>query len=98
MSSEEIVLLAVFADIHANRQAFSACLDFARARDAAAAAGSAAARRLSFVKADVEDYRDGGGRRFHLAFIALGSLMLLPDRAAQRHAIETLAAQPAATP
>jgi len=29
---EEIVLLAVFADIHANRQAFSACLDLARAR------------------------------------------------------------------
>jgi diadenosine tetraphosphatase ApaH/serine/threonine PP2A family protein phosphatase len=29
---EENVLLAVFADIHANRQAFSACLDFARAR------------------------------------------------------------------
>ena len=26
--------LAVFADIHANRQAFSACLDFARARGA----------------------------------------------------------------
>jgi diadenosine tetraphosphatase ApaH/serine/threonine PP2A family protein phosphatase len=32
--AEEIVLLAVFADIHANRQAFSACLDFARARGA----------------------------------------------------------------
>jgi diadenosine tetraphosphatase ApaH/serine/threonine PP2A family protein phosphatase len=32
--SEEGVLLAVFADIHANRQAFSACLDFARARGA----------------------------------------------------------------
>jgi diadenosine tetraphosphatase ApaH/serine/threonine PP2A family protein phosphatase len=31
---EEIVLLAMFADIHANRQAFSACLDFARARGA----------------------------------------------------------------
>jgi diadenosine tetraphosphatase ApaH/serine/threonine PP2A family protein phosphatase len=31
---EEIVLLAVFADIHANRQAFSACLDYARARGA----------------------------------------------------------------
>src|SRR6266550_6295381 len=31
---EEIVLLAVFADIHANRQAFSACLDFARGRGA----------------------------------------------------------------
>jgi diadenosine tetraphosphatase ApaH/serine/threonine PP2A family protein phosphatase len=32
--AEEIVLLAVFADIHANRQAFAACLDFARARGA----------------------------------------------------------------
>ncbi len=28
------MLLAVFTDIHANRQAFSACLDFARARGA----------------------------------------------------------------
>jgi diadenosine tetraphosphatase ApaH/serine/threonine PP2A family protein phosphatase len=28
------VLLAIFTDIHANRQAFAACLDFARARDA----------------------------------------------------------------
>jgi len=28
------VLLALFADIHANRQAFTACLDFARARGA----------------------------------------------------------------
>jgi diadenosine tetraphosphatase ApaH/serine/threonine PP2A family protein phosphatase len=34
LSSEEIVLLAVFSDIHANRQAFSACLDLARARGA----------------------------------------------------------------
>jgi diadenosine tetraphosphatase ApaH/serine/threonine PP2A family protein phosphatase len=32
--AEESVLLAVFSDIHANRQAFSACLDFARARGA----------------------------------------------------------------
>ena len=31
---EESVRLAIFADIHANRQAFSACLDFARARGA----------------------------------------------------------------
>ena len=30
----ENVRLAVFADIHANRQAFSACLDVARARGA----------------------------------------------------------------
>jgi diadenosine tetraphosphatase ApaH/serine/threonine PP2A family protein phosphatase len=34
ISSEETVLLAVFADIHANRQAFGACLDFARAQGA----------------------------------------------------------------
>jgi len=32
--AEETVLLAIFADIHANRQAFGACLDFARARGA----------------------------------------------------------------
>jgi diadenosine tetraphosphatase ApaH/serine/threonine PP2A family protein phosphatase len=31
---EESVLLALFTDIHANRQAFGACLDFARARGA----------------------------------------------------------------
>jgi diadenosine tetraphosphatase ApaH/serine/threonine PP2A family protein phosphatase len=34
MGAEERVLLAIFADIHANRQAFSACLGFARARGA----------------------------------------------------------------
>jgi diadenosine tetraphosphatase ApaH/serine/threonine PP2A family protein phosphatase len=34
VDAEENVLLAVFADIHANRQAFSACLDFARAHGA----------------------------------------------------------------
>src|SRR5260221_3044009 len=34
IAAEETVLLAVFTDIHANRQAFSACLDFARARGA----------------------------------------------------------------
>jgi predicted phosphodiesterase len=32
--AEESVLLALLADIHANRQAFSACLDFARAQGA----------------------------------------------------------------
>jgi diadenosine tetraphosphatase ApaH/serine/threonine PP2A family protein phosphatase len=31
---KEIMLLAIFADIHANRQAFAACLDFARAQGA----------------------------------------------------------------
>ena len=34
MDAEDIVRLAIFADIHANRQAFSACLDAARARGA----------------------------------------------------------------
>jgi diadenosine tetraphosphatase ApaH/serine/threonine PP2A family protein phosphatase len=34
MAAEEVVLLALFADIHANRQAFSACLEVARARGA----------------------------------------------------------------
>jgi len=34
MDAEEKVRLAIFADIHANRQAFSACLEAARARGA----------------------------------------------------------------
>jgi diadenosine tetraphosphatase ApaH/serine/threonine PP2A family protein phosphatase len=34
LAAEESVLLAVFTDIHANRQAFGACLDFARTRGA----------------------------------------------------------------
>jgi diadenosine tetraphosphatase ApaH/serine/threonine PP2A family protein phosphatase len=34
IAAEERVLLAVFTDIHANRQAFTACLDFARAHGA----------------------------------------------------------------
>ena len=34
MAVEEQLRLAIFADIHANRQAFSACLDAARARGA----------------------------------------------------------------
>src|SRR5260370_38815331 len=34
MGVEESVRLAIFADIHANRQAFSPCLDFARGRGA----------------------------------------------------------------
>src|SRR4051812_15497205 len=33
-SREEVVLLAIFTDIHANRQAFAACLEAARARGA----------------------------------------------------------------
>src|SRR6202007_363655 len=34
IAAEENVRLGLFTDIHANRQAFSACLDFAQARGA----------------------------------------------------------------
>jgi hypothetical protein len=34
IDAEESVLLAIFTDIHANRQAFGACLELARARGA----------------------------------------------------------------
>jgi SAM-dependent methyltransferase len=63
-----------------------------RARRAASAAGARAERRLELVDADVDGYRhpDAGG--FGLAIVALGSLLLLPGRAAQRRAFATLAA------
>ena len=64
----------------------------ARARAAADAAGPSARRRLSLFEADATDFRHPGDARFGLAFIALGSLLLLPDRAAQRAAIGTLGA------
>ena len=51
MAAEESVLLAVFADIHANRQAFGACLD-ARAR--AARSGSSASATIVGYGADPE--------------------------------------------
>ncbi len=62
-----------------------------RARDAARAAGGSAARRLELVRADVEGYRHPRAGGFGLAFIALGSLLLLPDRAAQRRTVRSLA-------
>ena len=64
----------------------------ARGRSAAEAAGRGVARRLSLVEADATHYRHVDAGRFGLAFIALGSLLLLPDRRAQRGAVETLAA------
>lgn len=64
----------------------------ARARSAVEAAGRAATRRLSLVEADASRYRDAHVGLFGFAFIALGSLLLLPDRRTQRSAIETLAA------
>ena len=62
-----------------------------RAARAAAAAGSAVTRRLELVEADVDGLRLEGAGRHRLAFIALGSILLLPDRAAQRRAWMTLA-------
>ncbi len=63
----------------------------ARARAAARAAGRGADRRLTTVEADVDGFRHPRAGRFGLAFIALGSLLLLPGRAAQRRAFRTLA-------
>jgi SAM-dependent methyltransferase len=63
----------------------------ARARSAAQGAGRATARRLSLVEADATGYRHPDAGTFGLAFVALGSLLLMPDRRAQRDAIGTLA-------
>jgi SAM-dependent methyltransferase len=64
----------------------------ARAGAAAVAAGVKTARRLTLVEADVDGLRLPGAGSFRLAFVALGSLLLLSDRGAQRRAWETLAA------
>jgi SAM-dependent methyltransferase len=63
------------------------------ARAGAAAAGGKAARRLTLVEADVDGLRLPGAGSFRLAFVALGSILLLPDRGSQRRAWETLAAR-----
>jgi SAM-dependent methyltransferase len=63
----------------------------ARARAAAEATGGRPARRLELVDADVHGYRHPDAGRFGLAIVALGSLLLLPGRAAQRAAFTTLA-------
>ncbi len=62
-----------------------------RARTRARSAGSGAARRVTFVEADLVGLRLPGGATFGLAFIALNSLLVLPTRAAQRAALRTLA-------
>jgi SAM-dependent methyltransferase len=60
-----------------------------RARTRAEAAGSVAAGRLELVEGDVAEVRLAD--RFGLAFIALNSLLVFGDRAAQAAAVRTLA-------
>lgn len=66
-----------------------AMLDRARRRAGEASVGAAA--RLTFVEADIVGLRLPDAGTFGLAFIALNSLLVLPNRAAQRAAIRTLA-------
>ena len=61
----------------------------ARARARAVAAGPGVAAQLELVEADLVDLHVD--RRYRLAFLALNSLMLLADRAAQAAALRTLA-------
>ncbi|MFL5756979.1 MAG: class I SAM-dependent methyltransferase [Chloroflexota bacterium] len=62
-----------------------------RAREAAAASGHAAARRLTLVQADARDVRLPAAGTFRLAYIALNSLLLF-DGHDQEAVIATLAA------
>jgi SAM-dependent methyltransferase len=64
-----------------------AMLDRARLR----AAGAAGSDRLTLVEADLVGLRLPDAGRFGLAFIALNSLLVLPNRAAQQAALQALA-------
>ncbi len=64
-----------------------AMLERARRR----AGGTAGSDRLSFVEADLVGLRLPDAGRFGLAFIALNSLLVLPNRAAQQAALQALA-------
>jgi SAM-dependent methyltransferase len=63
----------------------------ARAQARAATAGPAATKHLRLVEADLVGLRLPDAGRFGLAFIALNSILVLADRAAQRAALTTLA-------
>jgi SAM-dependent methyltransferase len=64
----------------------------ARARRRAEAAGPVAVEHLDLVEADLVGLRLPDAGRYGLAFLALNSLMVMDGRAAQRAALETLAA------
>jgi SAM-dependent methyltransferase len=63
----------------------------ARARRHATAARNDANGRLTWVEADLVGLHLPDAGSFRLAFIALNSLLVLPNRAAQRAAIRTMA-------
>lgn len=62
-----------------------------RARSKAAISGPTARSNLTLVEADLIGLRLPDAGSYGLAFIALNSLLLLPTRAGQRAALETLA-------
>jgi SAM-dependent methyltransferase len=63
----------------------------ARAKARASQAGPAATEHLTLVEADLVGLRLPDAGRYGLAFIALNSILVLADRAAQRAALTTLA-------
>ena len=63
----------------------------ARAKARASQAGPAATEHLTLVEADLVGLRLPDAGRYGLAFIALNSVLVLADRAAQRAALTTLA-------
>ena len=63
----------------------------ARAKARASEAGPAATEHLTLVEADLVGLRLPDAGRYGLAFIALNSILVLADRAAQRAALTTLA-------
>jgi SAM-dependent methyltransferase len=62
-----------------------------RARRRAEAGGAAVARRLELVEGDLRTPRPADRRRYRLAVLALNSLLLFPERAAQAAVIRVLA-------
>lgn len=62
-----------------------------RARRRADAAGAAIARRLELVEGDLRAPRATDRGRFRLAFVALNSLLLFPDRGVQAEVLGILA-------
>jgi SAM-dependent methyltransferase len=63
----------------------------ARAGDAATEAGTDVRVRIDLVEADLIDLKLAGGARFHLAILALNSILLLETREMQQAALDTMA-------